>query len=57
MIEPRIEFMYEAEAVLGPAVAQGSAPDGERRFIPILSGRFEGPMLKGASSRAAPTGR
>lgn len=47
MIEPGFEFVYEAEAVLGPAVSQGAAPDGERRFIPILSGRFEGPLLKG----------
>jgi hypothetical protein len=48
MIEPGVEFVYEAEAVLGPAVAQGVAPDGERRFIPLLSGRFEGPLLRGA---------
>jgi hypothetical protein len=48
MIEPGVEFVYEVEAVLGPAVAQGVAPDGERRFIPILSGRFEGPLLRGA---------
>ncbi len=48
MIEPRVEFVYEAEAVLGPAVAQGETPDGERRFIPILSGRFAGPLLSGS---------
>jgi hypothetical protein len=47
MIEPKVEFVYEAEAVLGPPVAQGRGPDGERRFIPILSGRFEGPQLRG----------
>src|SRR4029453_1308318 len=47
MIEPGVEFVYEAEAKLGPPVAQGMAPDGERRFIPILGGRFEGPRLKG----------
>ena len=47
MIEPGFEFVYEAEAKLGPAVAQGAAPDGARRFIPILGGRFEGPRLNG----------
>jgi hypothetical protein len=47
MIEPRVEFVYEAEAVLGPAVAQGMTPQGDRRFIPILSRRFEGPLLRG----------
>ena len=47
MIEPGVEFVYEAEAQLGPPVAQGAAPDGERRFIPILGGRFEGPLLRG----------
>lgn len=47
MIRPDVELVYEAEAELGPAVAQGAAPDGERRFIPILGGRFEGPALRG----------
>ena len=47
MIEPGVEFVYEAEAQLGPPVVQGAAPDGERRFIPILGGRFEGPRLRG----------
>ena len=47
MIEPGFELAYEAEAELGPPVAQGPAPDGERRFIPILGGHFAGPRLKG----------
>ena len=47
MIEPSFEFVYEAEAELGPPVAQGAAPDGERRFIPILGGRFAGPDISG----------
>ena len=47
MIEPGFELVYEAEARLGPPVAQGPAPDGERRFIPILGGHFAGPRLKG----------
>jgi hypothetical protein len=45
VIEPAYEFVAEVEAKLGPAVAQGAAPDGERRFIPILGGRIEGPRL------------
>jgi hypothetical protein len=47
MIEPRVEFAYEAVARLGPPVDQGAAPDGQRRHIPILGGTFEGPLLRG----------
>jgi hypothetical protein len=47
LIEPRVEFVYEAVADLGPPVDQGAAPDGHRRHIPILSGTFEGPLLRG----------
>ena len=47
MIEPRVEFVYEAVAELGPPVDQGAAPDGQRRHIPILGGTFEGPLLRG----------
>jgi hypothetical protein len=47
MIRPELEFIYEAEAQLGPPVAMGATPDGERRFIPILGGRFKGPRIEG----------
>jgi hypothetical protein len=35
-------------AELGPPVDLGAAPDGQRRHVPILSGTFEGPLLRGA---------
>ena len=47
MIEPRVEFVYEAVARLGPAVEHGSTPEGPRRHIPIMGGTFEGPLLRG----------
>ena len=47
MIEPRVEFVYEAVANLGPPVDHGAAHDGARRHIPILGGAFEGPLLRG----------
>ena len=47
MIEPRLEFVYEAVADLGPPVDLGAAPDGQHRHIPILGGTFEGPLLRG----------
>ena len=48
MIEPRVEFLYEAEAELGAAVEHGSTPNGPRRHVPIQGGTFEGRLLRGA---------
>ncbi len=48
MIQPGLEFVYEAEGQLGPPVAIGDTPDGTRRIIPIFSGgRVQGPLIRG----------
>lgn len=48
MIQPGLEFVYEAEGSLGEAIPIGATPDGTRRIIPIFSGgRVEGPLIRG----------
>ncbi|MBU6206845.1 MAG: DUF3237 domain-containing protein [Alphaproteobacteria bacterium] len=48
MIQPGLEFVYEAEGQLGAAVPIGITPDGTRRIIPIFEGgHVEGPRIKG----------
>jgi hypothetical protein len=44
---PRLEFAFEELATLGPAVALGETPYGNRNMIPITGGTFEGPGIKG----------
>jgi Protein of unknown function (DUF3237) len=44
---PRTEFVYEAIFDLAPTLMLGEGPLGERRLVPILGGRFEGPRLRG----------
>jgi hypothetical protein len=40
-------FVYEAIVEIGAAVEVGPTPQGERRYIPITGGTFEGPRLRG----------
>ena len=47
MIAPGLEFVYEAYGELGDPLPIGRTVDGERRIIPILSGGFAGPLLRG----------
>lgn len=48
MIEPGLEFVYEAEGQLEPPHPIGATYDGTRRIIPIVGGgRVEGPRIKG----------
>jgi hypothetical protein len=47
MIQPGLEFVYEAGGELGEAVPIGETPDGTRRIIPIFSGPVEGPRIRG----------
>jgi len=47
MIQPGFEITYEATASLGPPISIGATPDGTRRIVPILEGRFDGPMIRG----------
>jgi hypothetical protein len=44
---PRLEFAFEELVLLGPAVAPGHTPYGNRNMIPITGGTFEGPGIKG----------
>lgn len=48
MIQPGLEFVYEAEGSLGAPVPIGATADGTRRIIPIFAGgRVEGPLIRG----------
>ncbi|MEG1454762.1 MAG: DUF3237 domain-containing protein [Comamonas sp.] len=44
---PRTELAYEAIVEVGETLRLGQGPLGERRIIPILGGRFEGPNIRG----------
>ncbi len=44
---PGLELLYRAVVKLSPAVEVGKTARGERRFIPIIGGTFEGPQMKG----------
>lgn len=45
--EIRTELLFEAEMSVEAAVYRGTNTRGERRFVPILWGSFEGPKIKG----------
>jgi hypothetical protein len=50
MTEPlrlRTELLFTATITVDPVVNLGMSPLGERRMVPILSGSFEGPRMKG----------
>jgi hypothetical protein len=47
MIQPGLEFIYEANASLGTPISIGATPDGARRIIPIIGGVVEGPLIRG----------
>jgi hypothetical protein len=47
MIQPELEFIYEANARLGAPISIGVTPDGTRRIIPIIGGAVEGPLIRG----------
>ena len=57
MIEPRVEFAYEAVARLGPPVDQGLAPDGQRRQYRYWVGRSRGRCCAAIFLAAARIGR
>jgi len=44
---PELVFAFEARVQVGPPLDVGPVSAGRRRIIPILSGTFEGPGLKG----------
>lgn len=44
---PRLEFVSEGHVSIGETVALGPSKLGQRQWIPILGGRFEGPGFSG----------
>lgn len=44
---PRLEFVGQVDAAVGAPLSIGRGPGGERRIVPILGGRIEGPRLAG----------
>jgi len=40
-------ILFHLVAELAPTIALGQGPHGARRMVPILSGSFEGPRIKG----------
>ena len=47
IVPPRTAFVYEAVFDLAPTQMLGQGPLGERRIVPILGGRFQGPRIRG----------
>jgi hypothetical protein len=47
MITLHLEFIFELTCELAPALEIGATPEGFRRVVPIISGTFEGPLLRG----------
>jgi hypothetical protein len=45
--EPNLEFVFEEVVKLEPAIEVGQTARGNRRIIPIVGGRFEGPNIRG----------
>jgi hypothetical protein len=45
--DPTLEFIFEARGGLADAIDIGPVPRGRRRVVPIGTGRFEGPRIRG----------
>jgi hypothetical protein len=46
-MKPELELVLELTATLEAPHAIGQTPQGTRRVVPIVGGRFEGPRLRG----------
>ena len=46
-VPPRLVLAFEARVQVGPPIEVGQVSAGRRRIVPILSGTFEGPGIKG----------
>src|SRR5215831_10107434 len=46
-VKPQLELVFELDGVLAPAVVIGETPRGLNRMVPIKSGTFEGPGIRG----------
>jgi hypothetical protein len=44
---PRLTFVFELRATVGPPLEVGNVAQGRRRIVPITGGTFEGPGIKG----------
>lgn len=44
---PQLEFLMNLAVDVGELISMGEGPLGERRFVGILGGTFEGPQLRG----------
>jgi hypothetical protein len=44
---PKLEFVYECDATLSPALDFGKTVEGQRRVIPITGGTVRGPRIRG----------
>lgn len=44
---PKLEFVYECDATLEPALDFGKTFEGQRRIIPITGGSVRGPKIRG----------
>ena len=44
---PKLEFVYECDATLEPALDFGKTFEGQRRIIPITGGTVRGPKIRG----------
>lgn len=42
------EFAFTARVTLAPLIVIGRGPEGMRRYVPILGGTVEGPLLQGS---------
>jgi len=47
MPAPELRFSFEVAAEVGAPLDLGETQYGHRRIVPIVSGTFEGPLLKG----------
>jgi hypothetical protein len=46
-MEPKFELLFKASAQLERPVQVGDTPQGARRVVPIVGGRFAGPSMSG----------
>ena len=47
LVKPDLDFVFDLKARLGEMVVIGESPEGLRRMIPILDGKFDGPNVHG----------
>ena len=47
-VPPQLTFVMELRVTVGPPVDIGDGPRGRRRIVPIESGAFDGPLVRGS---------